>query len=95
MERRGIQFCIITTPYDVMKTFEDFERFDGWFNPDYFDYNAVTEFVKKHEDKAIRIGWPQVSGLYPHVQHRRVLREHVRGTGAYQSHAGPLLPGEL
>lgn len=56
----GVEYnsCIITTPYDVMKTFEDFERFDGWFNPDYFDYNAVTEFVKKHEDKAIRIGWP-------------------------------------
>jgi len=56
----GVEYnsCIITTPYDVMKTFEDFERFEGWFNPDYFDYNAVTEFVKKHEDKAIRIGWP-------------------------------------
>lgn len=49
---------IITQPYDVIKTFEDLERFDGWFNPDNFDYNAVTEFVKKHEDKAIRIGWP-------------------------------------
>lgn len=49
---------IINRPYDVIKTFEDFERFDGWFNPEYYDYDAVTEFVKKHEDKAIRIGWP-------------------------------------
>ena len=43
-----------------MKTLEDVERFDGWLNPDNFDYNSVTEFVKEHEDKAIRIGWPGV-----------------------------------
>ena len=49
---------IIVRPYDVIETFEDFEKFDGWLNPDNYDYNAVTEFVKQHEDKAIRIGWP-------------------------------------
>lgn len=56
----GVEYnChIITHPYSVMKTIEDFEKFEGWFNPNYYDYNAVTEFVKKHEDKAIRIGWP-------------------------------------
>lgn len=48
----------ITHPYSAIKTMEDLEKFDNWFNPDYYDYNAVTEFVKKHEDKAIRIGWP-------------------------------------
>lgn len=56
----GVEYNIhtISHPYSVIKTFEDFERFDGWFNPDHYDYNAVTEFVKRHEDKAIRIGWP-------------------------------------
>lgn len=56
----GVEYndCIITTPYDVIQSLEDLERFDGWVNPDNYDYNAVTEFVKKHEDKAIRIGWP-------------------------------------
>ncbi len=49
---------IITQPYSVIKTMEDFEAFDGWFNPDKFDYDAVAKFVKQHEDKAIRIGWP-------------------------------------
>lgn len=48
----------INRPYDVIKTVEDFEKFDGWFNPEHYDYNAVTEFVKEHEDKAIQIGWP-------------------------------------
>lgn len=49
---------VITEPYSVMQTMDDFEHFEGWYNPDHFDYNAVTEFVKKHEDKAICIGWP-------------------------------------
>lgn len=56
----GIEYNqhFISHPYQVIKSFDDLERFDGWFNPDYYDYNAVTEFVKQHEDKAIRIGWP-------------------------------------
>jgi len=49
---------VITQPYSYMQTMEDVERFEGWFNPDHYDYNAVTIFVKKHEDKAIQIGWP-------------------------------------
>lgn len=49
---------IISHPYSGVKTFDDLEKFEGWINPDHYDYNAVTQFVKKHEDKAIRIGWP-------------------------------------
>lgn len=58
----GIEYNweIVSQPYSVMKTMDDVERFDGWLNPDHFDYNSVTEFVKQHEDKAIRIGWPGV-----------------------------------
>lgn len=57
---KGIEYNdhVISQPYNVIKTMDDFERFEGWHNPDHFDYNAVTEFVKKYEDKAIRIGWP-------------------------------------
>lgn len=51
---------IVSHPYSVIQTMDDFERFDAWLNPDHFDYNSVTEFVKQHEDKAIRIGWPGV-----------------------------------
>jgi len=58
---------IVSHPYDVMQTMEDFERFDGWFNPDHYDYNAVTEFVKQHEDKAIRIGWPGPYQVFTHL----------------------------
>ena len=56
----GVEYNIhtISHPYSAIQSFEDFEKFEGWFNPDHYDYNAVTEFVKKHEDKAIRIGWP-------------------------------------
>lgn len=49
---------IIHLPYDHIETWEDFEKFDGWLNPDHYDYNAVKEFCDRHEDKAIRIGWP-------------------------------------
>ena len=45
-------------PYSVIESWEDFEKFDGWINPDHYDYSAVTDFVNKHEDRAIRIGWP-------------------------------------
>lgn len=37
---------VILYPYSVIKTMDDFERFDGWLNPEHYDYNAVTEFVK-------------------------------------------------
>ena len=49
---------IIGTPYDVMQTMEDVENFDGWINPDHYDYRAVKDFCDRHDDKAIRIGWP-------------------------------------
>ena len=62
----GIEYNsqIISTPYSVMKTMEDIEQFEGWLNPDHFDYNAMTKFVKQHEDKAIRIGWPGPYQVY-------------------------------
>lgn len=49
---------IIDTPYDAIKTWGDFEKYDQWVNPDHFDYAAVAEFCDKYPDKAIRIGWP-------------------------------------
>ena len=49
---------IISHPYSIIKTWEDFEKFEDWINPDHYDYNAVTEFVKRYPDKALRIGWP-------------------------------------
>ncbi len=49
---------VVNTPYDEINTLDELERYEDWINPDYFDYNAVTEFVKKNEEKAIRIGWP-------------------------------------
>lgn len=56
----GVEFNwhVISMPYDKIKTMDDFERFDGWVNPDMFDYDAVRKFCDKHSDKAIRIGWP-------------------------------------
>ena len=49
---------IISHPFAAVQSMEDLERFDGWFNPDHYDYSAVTDFVRRYPDKAIRIGWP-------------------------------------
>lgn len=49
---------IVYLPYNKIETWEDFEAFDGWLNPDHFDYDAVKKFCDDNEDKAIRIGWP-------------------------------------
>lgn len=49
---------IIGYPYNKMETLEDVEKFDGWINPDHYDYEAFKAFCDKHDDKAIRIGWP-------------------------------------
>ncbi len=57
---------VIDYPMDSINTWEDFEAYDKWVNPDHFDYNAVAEFCKKHSDKAIRIGWP---GPYQNITH--------------------------
>ncbi len=56
----GIEYNMHITkmPYNHIETWEDFESFDGWLNPDHYDYNAVKEFCDQHADKAIRIGWP-------------------------------------
>ena len=56
----GVEYnsLIVSTPYDVVKTMADSETFDGWINPDMFDYDAVRKFCDLHQDKAIRIGWP-------------------------------------
>ncbi len=48
----------ISTPYQDVKCIEDIETYEGWINPDLFEYDAVREFCDKHTDKAIRIGWP-------------------------------------
>lgn len=46
-------------PMADIYTLEDLaEHEDKWPNPDHFDYQAVRDFCLKHEDKAIRVGWP-------------------------------------
>lgn len=45
-------------PYNQIKTMDDFAAFNGWVDPDMYDYSAVQEFCDKYPDKAIRIGWP-------------------------------------
>ncbi len=45
-------------PYNQIKTMDDFAAFNGWVDPDMYDYSAVGEFCDKYPDKAIRIGWP-------------------------------------
>lgn len=45
-------------PLEHIETWEDFEAYDNWPNPDHFDYDAVARFCDQHPDKAIRIGWP-------------------------------------
>ncbi|MFI3212158.1 MAG: uroporphyrinogen decarboxylase family protein [Eubacteriales bacterium] len=56
----GIEYNahVVTYPLDHIETMEDLDAYDGWVNPDEFDYDAVKEFCEKHKDKAIRIGWP-------------------------------------
>lgn len=45
-------------PLGHIETWEQFEAYDQWPNPDHFDYGAVKDFCDKHEGRAIRIGWP-------------------------------------
>ncbi len=49
---------ITDKPYNKMKTMDDFNAFDGWVDPDMYDYAAVRKFCDTYPDKAIRIGWP-------------------------------------
>lgn len=49
---------IISMPYNKIRTMDDFERFEGWVDPDMYDYGAVADFCSRYPDKAIRIGWP-------------------------------------
>lgn len=56
----GVEFNwhITKMPYSPIRTMADFEEFDGWVNPDHYDYDAVTQFCDRFPDHAIRIGWP-------------------------------------
>jgi len=45
-------------PLGHIETWEQFEAFDGWTDPDWFDYSAVKDFCDRHEGRAIRVGWP-------------------------------------
>ena len=56
----GVEFNwhITSQPYNRIRSMEDLARFDGWINPDWFDYEAVTRFCERFPDKAVRIGWP-------------------------------------
>lgn len=49
---------ITKMPYTSIETMADFETFDGWVNPDHYDYDAVKRYCDRFPDKAIRIGWP-------------------------------------
>ena len=44
-------------PLEGIDSMEKLEAFDGWFDPDWFDYSAVKDFCDRYPDKAIRIGW--------------------------------------
>lgn len=57
---------VVDYPLDHIETMEDFEAYDGWVNPDHFDYAAFAAFCDKHPDKGIRIGWP---GPYQNITH--------------------------
>lgn len=63
---------VVHFPMAHIETWEDFEAYDGWYSPDWFDYDAVAKFCDRHAERAIRIGWPgpyQVfTMLYPAEQ---------------------------
>lgn len=49
----------IYRPFQDVESMEDLLAHDErWPNPDHFDYSAISDFCKQHEDKAIRCGWP-------------------------------------
>ncbi|MEE0202403.1 MAG: uroporphyrinogen decarboxylase family protein [Muricomes sp.] len=48
----------IKRPLEHVETMEELMAFRDWPNPDHFDYEAVKRFCGRHQDKAIRIGWP-------------------------------------
>jgi uroporphyrinogen decarboxylase len=48
----------IYRPLQDVHSLEDLAKFHDWPNPDDYDYEAVKRFCDKHQDKAIRIGWP-------------------------------------
>lgn len=60
MKWNGIEYNAHTIyhPLRGIETMEQLNAFDGWPKADDFDYNYVTEFCKRHPDKAIKIGWP-------------------------------------
>lgn len=48
----------IYRPLQHVSSIADLTAYTDWPNPDHFDYEAVKKFCDKHENKAIRIGWP-------------------------------------
>jgi uroporphyrinogen decarboxylase len=49
----------VGTPYATWTTVEEADRFP-WPNPDWFDYNAVTDLCAKHADLAVAVGGSHV-----------------------------------
>lgn len=56
----GVEYNAHTVyyPLENVESLEELEKFVQWPNPDHYDYEAVKRFCDKHQDKAIRIGWP-------------------------------------
>lgn len=65
MHWNGAEYNAHTTHYPLQET-ETIEELDAWTwpNPDHFDYEAVARECEKHENRALRIGWP---GVYQFV----------------------------
>ncbi|VGO11905.1 hypothetical protein PDESU_00453 [Pontiella desulfatans] len=65
MHWNGAEYNAHTTYYPLQET-ETIEQLDAWTwpNPDHFDYEAVARECGKHENRALRIGWP---GVYQFV----------------------------
>lgn len=65
MHWNGAEYNAHTTHYPLNET-ETIEELDAWTwpNPDHFDYEALARECEKHENRALRIGWP---GVYQFV----------------------------
>ena len=65
MHWNGIEYNSHTSWYPLQET-ETIEELEAWTwpNPDHYDYEAVARECEKHENRALRIGWP---GVYQFV----------------------------
>lgn len=64
-------------PYNAVESIEDIETFDGWLNPDDFDYDSVKRFVDKHQDYALQIGWPGPFQVFSMVYDFEIMFENL------------------